>query len=300
MPDQGQNATIGETQPGPQPGTAVKRDLYGSSLTVGVDSYLLDSAHRRLRVTGIGSDENGLKVAADAAFNETGRWHHLSPNLPLSRIRVTRHGVDSAWADLYYRRTRRGEFLQNPAPPAQLMAKFRLANDWQEVYRKTYTVTEDQQTGEQVVTPDVFDPLTGFPNGDFHYVKDIKDKSNEPLTYMWSRPKVAMVVPTFLSFNPVPSILPFVQTLNSEPVLFGNSFFGTGTVMFHGADVEWISHQGTYRWFIDYRFTAVQGGFRKQYAEFDDVGSDATNEWITRTEFLYTKAWGVDSFPAHA
>ena len=271
-------------------GYDIKKDLYGTSETLGVIDTRMDRATRRLLVSGMHeTHEAGLVFGQIIQPDSEYLTHPRNENLPLSKATATKFGPTKAMVTLEYSRPRWGSI---PQVPPKVMAKVRT-----DVYASPFVQTSyTWDPGPPLVQVEAW--TNGRPNG-----IDYKDSDGKIAEYTWTRPCLKLYVPTVLLESPVSGCADIVNYVNNGPVYYSGHTFPQGTVRFDGLTVDWSlrAYNGeSQNWFtVMYAFTILVDGFATQQIEWDDDLSPpaAIRGPITRPRQTNFTADGV--FPVH-
>lgn len=290
----------------------VKLDLHRSTLTTGIQRYLISRGIRRVRVTGLENNNRATWNATVAVLNLGGVLHHPGNTLlPLQKIHMERTGPFECVGVLLYAWDR----FSFPPAAASTIAYFR--------GRRTESIPVWRYAGSGAGfgTPAFSNAL---PSGEMFMLsaEDRTDATKRPQTWMWRPGTIELILPTVLSFNPFNTGLDaLLGKVNSDTVVFADTLFDVGTIRFDGIDVDWIQTgigaglggnigiQGIdpppshfqFRFATNYKFLIRRGAHKGQHPippGFD--GPNMPPAWETREYLLFEKAAFANAFPVHA
>ncbi len=267
---------------------ALRRDIYGSSLTVGVIDARRDRADRNHIFDGITASDQGLKDAIQGAIDDTGPWHHQITNLPLQTVTATRFRETAAFITQNYGRTQ----FTLPHPPGNPIVQM----------EKSIWPTDWVRGGEIY--------LNGYPEGEIPGVYGA-DKANpnldrKPKDTPYHVSAIRMTVPTVLSWNPYGQVSSALGCVNKNALSFEGVTIPAGLIRFdalyvNGKKITSASTVisfgfNTTQFKIVYEFTLVPNGFLRQDVWFGDAlggnfpsnpAGDAGRQWRTRRIPVY-------------
>lgn len=258
----------------------VTLDKLGSFQRSGISTNRLDHAGRAARISGVVNDNTGYQQAVDAILTVPGiLFHQNITTLPLASIFVKRYGPTKMKAQLeYYRR-----YHSVPTQPAATLAAFR------DAYRSTkwYSQAADA-TGQPTFT-------NGLPSGPVDWlVGSVTDKNAIARHWTFVQTGFKIYVPTSLTYNPATQIEYRRNTINLNPVEFGNFTFPPKTVRFDGLAVDAIEINGGVQYVIKYSFSTFKEGFYYQTLRWIAGG------WVTKTLLAHEAIAWPGGFPRHA